>query len=117
MDLMANRPDGRSPTARPPGARLLPLCRKLSRAGLPRAPHQGPLAYSQLIVKYRPDLSPTWVPLLEQYAILRFGHPPSQRSARISRPSSVPSPGSQSRRPATAHPYSRAAVEKDFPGA
>jgi protein-glutamine gamma-glutamyltransferase len=49
------------------------LCRKLSRTGLPRAPHQGPLAYAQLIVKYRPDLSSRVGPLLAQYAALRFG--------------------------------------------
>ncbi|HEY1889043.1 MAG TPA: DUF3488 and transglutaminase-like domain-containing protein [Steroidobacteraceae bacterium] len=51
------------------------LCRKLCRAGLPRAPHQGPLAYSQLILKYRPDLSPRVAPLLSQYAALRYGPP------------------------------------------
>jgi transglutaminase-like putative cysteine protease len=49
------------------------LCRKLSRAGLPRAPHYGPLAYGQLIVKCRPDLSPRVGPLLQEYAELRFG--------------------------------------------
>jgi transglutaminase-like putative cysteine protease len=49
------------------------LCRKLARTGLPRAPHQGPLAYAQLITGLRPDLAPQVRPLLEQYAELRFG--------------------------------------------
>ncbi|HEX4267774.1 MAG TPA: DUF4129 domain-containing protein, partial [Steroidobacteraceae bacterium] len=51
------------------------LCRKLARTGLPRAPHHGPLAYAQFIVRYRPDLAPRVAPLLEQYANLRFGPP------------------------------------------
>jgi len=49
------------------------LCRKLARSGLPRAPHQGPLAYAELVTRYRPDLSTRIAPLLEQYATLRFG--------------------------------------------
>ena len=49
------------------------LCRKLSRAGLPRQPHHGPLTYAQLIVKHRPDLFPSVAPLLDQYATLRYG--------------------------------------------
>ncbi|MGH8201283.1 MAG: transglutaminase TgpA family protein [Steroidobacteraceae bacterium] len=55
------------------------LCRKLARAGVPREPHHGPLAYAQLIVKYRPDLLLQVGPLLERYATLRFG--PSSDSA------------------------------------
>ena len=51
----------------------LRLCRKIARAGLPRASHQGPLAYAQLIIRYRPDLVARVGPLLEQYAQLRFG--------------------------------------------
>jgi len=49
------------------------LCRKLARAGLSRAPHQGPLSYAQAIVRLRPDLASQVRPLLEQYASLRFG--------------------------------------------
>jgi transglutaminase-like putative cysteine protease len=51
------------------------LCRKLARTGLPRAPHQGPLAYAQFISQSRPDLAARVLPLLEQYAELRFGLP------------------------------------------
>jgi transglutaminase-like putative cysteine protease len=55
------------------------LCRKLSRAGLPRAPHQGPLAYAQAIIRRRPDLAPRVRPLLDEYAELRFG-PATERT-------------------------------------
>lgn len=51
------------------------LCRKLARTGLPRDPHQGPLAYGQVILRYRPDLAPQARLLLEDYARLRFGPP------------------------------------------
>ena len=49
------------------------LCRKLARIGLPRAPHQGPLAYAQVVIRHRPDLASRVRPLLEDYAALRFG--------------------------------------------
>lgn len=61
----------------PPPDRLarayLALCRKLARTGLPRAPHQGPLAYAQALSRLRPDLAPRVQPLLQDYAQLRFG--------------------------------------------
>ena len=57
------------------------LCRKLTRIGLPRLPHQGPLAYAQTIIHRRADLAPEVGPLLESYAELRFG------------PASPPTPG------------------------
>lgn len=64
-------------TGRPPPDRLgrayIRLCRKLARKGLPRAPHQGPLAYAQAILRLRPDLANRVGPLLETYADLRFG--------------------------------------------
>jgi transglutaminase-like putative cysteine protease len=69
---------GRAPGGQPPdrlGHAYARLCRKLARTGLPRAPHHGPLAYAQFIVRYRPDLSSLVTPLLEQYATLRFGPP------------------------------------------
>ncbi len=49
------------------------LCRKLARIGLPRAAHQGPLAYAQAIIRFRPDLATRVGRLLELYAELRFG--------------------------------------------
>lgn len=67
---------GRSP--RPPRPDRLArayrrLCLKLARAGVPRAPHQGPLAYADSIARHRPDLAPTARLLLAGYAELRFG--------------------------------------------
>jgi len=62
------------------GRAYLRLCRKVARAGLPRAPQQGPLAYAQTIIRYRPDLRLRVGPLLEQYAQLRFG--PASPAAR-----------------------------------
>jgi len=62
------------------GRAYLRLCRKIARAGLPRAAHQGPLGYAQAIVRYRPDLVARVGPLLEEYAQLRFG--PASPAAR-----------------------------------
>lgn len=71
---------GKEPRPSPPdrlGRAYQRLCRKLARAGLPRAAHQGPLAYAELITRARPDLIPQVRPLLEQYAELRFGPAPN----------------------------------------
>lgn len=47
------------------------LCGKLARAGLPRAPHLGPLAYAARVTGERPELARAAV-LLGQYARLRY---------------------------------------------
>jgi protein-glutamine gamma-glutamyltransferase len=52
------------------------LCKKLARAGLPRAAHEGPLAYADIVGKERPDLAPEVRRLLARYAELRYGAPP-----------------------------------------
>ncbi len=49
------------------------LCTKLGRVGIARAPHQGPLAYAEMIGQRRPDLAGPVGALLRQYAQLRFG--------------------------------------------
>ena len=49
------------------------LCRKLGRAGIGRALHQGPLSYADTVTDRRPDLDPPVRALLELYARLRFG--------------------------------------------
>ena len=58
------------------------LCRKLARTGLPRAPHQGPLAYAQALARLRPDLAARVQPLFEAYAELRFGRGSQGAQAR-----------------------------------
>jgi transglutaminase-like putative cysteine protease len=67
---------GRAP--RPPrGDRLTRayrrLCARLAGVGLPRAAHEGPLAYAARIGQQRPDLAPLLTPLLHRYAEARFG--------------------------------------------
>jgi protein-glutamine gamma-glutamyltransferase len=51
------------------------LCRKLARVGLPRAAHQGPIAYAEAVGETRPDLSEGVRVLLTRYAELRYGAP------------------------------------------
>jgi transglutaminase-like putative cysteine protease len=53
------------------------LCKKLARAGLPRAAHEGPLAYADMVGKERPDLAPEVKRLLARYAELRYGVRPA----------------------------------------
>jgi Mlc titration factor MtfA (ptsG expression regulator)/transglutaminase-like putative cysteine protease len=50
------------------------LCGKLARAGAPREPHEGPLAYVTTIASRRPDLAATASALLADYSGLRFGN-------------------------------------------
>jgi len=50
------------------------LCAKLARAGAPREPHEGPLAYADTVAAKRPDLAARVRSLLSRYAELRFGH-------------------------------------------
>jgi hypothetical protein len=49
------------------------LCRKLARAGAPREPHEGPLAYAAAVARRRPDLAEAVRTLLDRYADLRYG--------------------------------------------
>ena len=57
------------------------LGRKLARIGLPRAAHQGPLAYADAVAERRPDLGQTVGSLLRQYAELRYGLTASELQA------------------------------------
>jgi transglutaminase-like putative cysteine protease len=49
------------------------LCAKLARAGIERAPSEGPLDYAARIGGDRPDLALRAQPLLARYAQLRYG--------------------------------------------
>ncbi|HYL02201.1 MAG TPA: DUF3488 and transglutaminase-like domain-containing protein [Steroidobacteraceae bacterium] len=53
------------------------LCRKLSRTGLERAPHQGPLAYGAALAAHRPALAGEAQALLARYAQLRYAPAPA----------------------------------------
>jgi protein-glutamine gamma-glutamyltransferase len=49
------------------------LCAKLAKAGAPRASHEGPLAYADVVAARRPEAAATVRALLRRYAELRYG--------------------------------------------
>lgn len=49
------------------------LCGKLSRAGLPRRPCEGPRDYAARVVAARPDLRAPLLPLVDEYVAVRYG--------------------------------------------
>lgn len=49
------------------------FCRKLARAGLPRAPHEGPLAYAARTRAARPDLAAAIDHITRLYTAARYG--------------------------------------------
>lgn len=53
-------------------AQWLKLCRKLAKAGLPRAPHEGPLDYAARIAAERPELATAMSELSRRYVALRY---------------------------------------------
>jgi transglutaminase-like putative cysteine protease len=54
-------------------AAWLKVCRKLEKAGLPRAPHEGAMDYAARIAAARPDLAADINNLAARYASLRYG--------------------------------------------
>jgi len=59
------------------------LCRKLARI-VPRAPHEGPLAFGAAVIARCPAARTSLLPLLERYAELRYGPPlPDTRAADV----------------------------------
>lgn len=51
----------------------LKACRKLEKAGLPRAPHEGAMDYADRIAAARPDLAEDMYDIAARYASLRYG--------------------------------------------
>jgi protein-glutamine gamma-glutamyltransferase len=49
------------------------LCAKLARAGVTRAPHEGPIALLSRVQEKRPKLARQVAPLFESYVALRYG--------------------------------------------
>jgi len=74
------RPRGVRPDAL--GRAYLRLCRALGRAGLTRAPHEGPLALAERCAIERPRLAPAVEGLLQRYAELRFGRGADDQAVR-----------------------------------
>jgi transglutaminase-like putative cysteine protease len=64
--LIARRPD-------PVQAAWLKACRKLAKAGLPRAPHEGAQDYAERIAVARPELAAAIRDLAARYDALRYG--------------------------------------------
>ncbi len=63
-----------------PAARLYArFCRKLARAGMPRAPHEGPLAYAERVRMARPALGAAVDEIVQRYVRLRYAPPCSWR--------------------------------------
>ena len=68
-------------------ARLLwdSLCRRLSHAGLPRQPHEGPLAFGARASARWPEFAVAFRVIAESYATLRYGPPPQTANAQNAR--------------------------------
>ena len=58
------------------------FCRRLERAGLVRAPAEGPLDFAQRAKAARPDLAPRIEAITRLYVALRYGHCPKPEWAR-----------------------------------
>jgi len=53
-------------------------CRRLERAGLPRMPHEGPIAYAARASRRWPQFAIAFSAIAESYAALRYGPPPAR---------------------------------------
>lgn len=57
-------------------------CARLERAGLPRMPHEGPIAYATRASRRWPQFAIAFSAIAESYAALRYGPPPAQPGGR-----------------------------------
>lgn len=57
----------------------LKLCKRLAKAGLPRAAHEGALDYAQRVGSLRPTLAPELQEIAQRYVQLRYGVQPSDK--------------------------------------
>jgi transglutaminase-like putative cysteine protease len=69
--------------ADPVSALWAKLCRRLARAGLPRQPSEGPLAYTQRAAARWPRWSAALAHIGETYAVLRYGQRDAASESRI----------------------------------
>jgi transglutaminase-like putative cysteine protease len=58
------------------------LCRRLARAGLPRPPWEGPIAYAQRAAQRWPQFAIAFRAIGESFAALRYGSAPAQTAER-----------------------------------
>ena len=64
---------GRAPRRDPVQQAYLKFCRKLARAGLTRAPHEGAQDFAERCARQRPDLQAAIVGITQLYQRLRYG--------------------------------------------
>jgi len=57
-------------------------CSRLERAGLPRMPHEGPIAYAARASRRWPQFAIAFSAIAESYAALRYGPPPARPGER-----------------------------------
>jgi transglutaminase-like putative cysteine protease len=55
------------------------LCRRLARAGFPREPHEGPVAFSQRAAARWPQFAIAFHAIGESFAMLRYGDIPAEQ--------------------------------------
>jgi len=58
------------------------VCRRLARAGLPRQPHEGPLAFAARASARWPQFAIALSAIGEAYAVLRYGALPADARER-----------------------------------
>ena len=58
-------------------------CKSLGKAGFPRAPHEGALAYGMRVAMLRPDLAREVTTIAGLYSDLRYGHETKARIAEL----------------------------------
>ncbi len=63
----------------------LKICRKLEKAGLPRAPHEGPMEYAERVAAARPERAADMRDLAARYVSLRYAGETGQEAARAFR--------------------------------
>src|SRR5574337_545980 len=63
-------------------AAWLKLCRRLAKAGLPRAAHEGAQGYARRVATARPDLSETMRDIAARYSALRYEGEQNQQAQR-----------------------------------
>jgi hypothetical protein len=65
------------------------MCARLERAGLPRAPHEGPMTYAARASARWPDLTGTFRVIADAYATLRYGPVAAQADTHLERASAL----------------------------
>ena len=65
------------------------MCARLARAGLPRAPHEGPVDYAARAATRWPEFSGTFGIIGDSYAALRYGPAAAHADTTLERASAL----------------------------